>query len=187
MKGVRMGSIGKKQRKSDCKGCTLEELEEEKYKVIHEDKDENGFILNYAINPEVDGHLVVQPKFHAEQLCDLSEEQAKRLMEIIWASCKALQNLYLPNKIYIFSFNEKRSYHLHFHIKPKADIEPKGPAFVDWTDPKIKTVLDAIEKEKDKNKKRKMRNILKRHHEEIVNRIKEDVHIKKLVNEKIKK
>jgi diadenosine tetraphosphate (Ap4A) HIT family hydrolase len=113
----------------------LKELQE--YKIIHEDKEENGFILNYAIDPEVDGHLVVQPKFHVEQLSDLCEEQARRLMEIIFASCKALQSLYSPDKIYVYSFNEAKGYHLHVHVKPRSrNIQVKGPCFVNWKDRK---------------------------------------------------
>jgi len=101
-------------KKNKCKGCTLEELDA--YKKIHEDAAEEGFLINYAINPEVDGHLVVQPIFHAGQLYDLNERQAERLMKMIWASCKAIQECLSPQRIYVYSFNETKGYHLHFHI-----------------------------------------------------------------------
>jgi diadenosine tetraphosphate (Ap4A) HIT family hydrolase len=79
--GVGAWGVWIMSKKNKCKGCSLKELDP--YKKIHEDAAEKGFLLNYAINPEVDGHLVVQPKFHAGQLYDLNEKQAGRLMKII--------------------------------------------------------------------------------------------------------
>lgn len=151
-------------KKNKCKGCSLEELDP--YKKIHEDTGEEGFLLNYAINPEVDGHLVVQPIFHAGQLCDLNEKQAGRLMKIIWASCKALQTCLSPQKIYVYSFNETKGYHLHFHIKPKiADVPVRGSCFVNWTDPKLEKLSKAA---------------AKKHHEGIIMEIKKSKYIKRL-------
>jgi len=153
-----------KQSKSGCKGCTLEELEN--YKIIHRDKEKSGFILNYAMDPEVDGHLVVQPTFHAEQLSDLCEDQAERLMRIIWACCKTLEELFPSSKVYVYSLNEKKDYHFHVHIKPKHEnVAVKGPCFVNWKDPEIEKMAKTSAKS---------------HFEEIVKRIKDNKYMRRL-------
>lgn len=87
-------------------------------------------------------------------------------MEIVWASCNALSDLYSPDKIYVYSFNEAKDYHLHVHIKPKVRNVPiKGPCFVNWTDPKMEKMT------KVKMQKR---------HRDAVDRIKENACIKEL-------
>lgn len=134
--------------KSCEKGCNFVsrlKKNREGYKIIH-GNETTDFIVNYAEEPEVDGHLVIQPRCHIEQIADLCQEQAKELMSWIWKCCKAIQKEYSPKKIYVFSFNEAPDYHLHVHIKPKLQKIPdevRGPCFVNYQDPSLKKFSNA--------------------------------------------
>lgn len=177
LKGAFFLEKGKVKFVKTCKGCTLEDLKGKEYKIIHKDNSKNGFLLNYSINPEVDGHLVVQPLFHAEQLFDLCEEQAKRLMELVWASCKAIHSIHFPEKIYVYSFNETEGYHLHIHIKPRlGNVQVRGACFVDWKDPK---------KERIKEMEKSSQGIVQIHEEKIIKRIKESEYIQRYIKKSI--
>jgi diadenosine tetraphosphate (Ap4A) HIT family hydrolase len=140
----------KSKRYKGCKGCTIVEILKKKgmsYKIF----EQKEFIVNYAKEPEVDGHIVIQPAGHAEQLADLCEQQAVKLMQLIWKYCQAVQTVLKPKKIYVYSFNEAKDYHLHFHIKPKAISVPDelaGPCYVNWTDPReeVRVNREHIEK-----------------------------------------
>lgn len=128
-----------------CKGCTLEDFDQ-RWKILIRNKD---FQVNYALNPEVDGHLVIQPRRHVEGISKLCPQEAKDLGLLIRNFCLALQEALNPDKIYVYSFNETPGYHLHFHLKPKSSNVPKdkkGAEFVKWSDEKLKWDQASIEK-----------------------------------------
>jgi diadenosine tetraphosphate (Ap4A) HIT family hydrolase len=111
------------------------------------------FLLNHSLEPNVVGHLVIQPVEHITQLHEpfvksqdktyLSETDASELISIIrkvsklLEECLALQD-FPSEKIYVCSFNESSDWHLHFHIVPRAKQEViVGPSLMTYGGRKI--------------------------------------------------
>lgn len=112
-----------KIKDENCKGSNLEDFKHQPWKIFPSFTED--FQVNYALNPEVDGHLVVQPTWHAKSISDLCEEQAKVLGMLTRNYCFALQEALNPDKIYVYSFNEDPDYHLHIHLKPRSRSVPR--------------------------------------------------------------
>lgn len=119
--------------KEDKRGLKLED-----YLIWHDDK----FLLDHCFEPNVVGHLVLQPVEHFTQFHESSEEITKRThmresmsegdaLELISIARKVSTLLedclssqgYPPEKIYLCYFNEAPDWHLHFHIIPRARQE----------------------------------------------------------------
>ena len=122
--------------------------------------------------------ILLSPRDHFEQIADLREEQAEELMRWIWKCCTAIQKIYSPKKIYVFSFNEHKDYHLHVHIKPKLQTIPdevRGPCFVDYSDPFLKELRDAVEDEQEDSKRVTLKNKLDEHNKEEIRKIRNEI------------
>jgi diadenosine tetraphosphate (Ap4A) HIT family hydrolase len=90
------------------------------------------FLLDHCLQPNVPGHLVLQPIEHVKQLHDisvgLSDNDAKEMILVVKRVSRLLEEVLIelncpPERIYICSFNESPEWHLHFHIIPRAKQE----------------------------------------------------------------
>jgi histidine triad (HIT) family protein len=103
--------------KKGCKGCEIEKNVPPDYILELNDLS----VVDYCLNPVVQGHLVIQPRRHVEILTDLREDE---MADIIRLARKYSNALLLaidpkPEKIYFCTFSEDPEWHLHFHLIPR--------------------------------------------------------------------
>lgn len=123
-----------------CEMCDIRHfLKDQEWKILQDDE----IIVNYSKDPEVDGHLVVQTKRHAEKITELSEREWTKLSRSIFEYSKAVEKALVRrlegtdevDKIYVWCFCRSPHDHLHFHIKPKLkSVKKQGFDFVNHMD-----------------------------------------------------
>ncbi|KKI92826.1 HIT family hydrolase [Bacillus sp. SA1-12] len=103
--------------KIKCLGCSLANKMESVH-VIYEN-DLVCCILDH--DPFNEGHVLILPKQHAEDLDDLNEETANMVIQTARFISKALKSLYKPDGITICQnggiFSELT--HFHMHVVPR--------------------------------------------------------------------
>ncbi len=73
----------------------------------------------------VRGNLFLFLKRHCEELADLTKEEAASLGPTIQRTCKAIEIVLQPERIYVASYGEGVR-HIHFHITPRTASLPSG-------------------------------------------------------------
>jgi diadenosine tetraphosphate (Ap4A) HIT family hydrolase len=73
----------------------------------------------------VPGNLFLILKRHAEQLAELTSDEAASLGPLIQNVCAALTEALHPVKIYVASYGEGVR-HIHFHLIPRTLAMPLG-------------------------------------------------------------
>jgi ATP adenylyltransferase len=114
----------KEDKKEDvCVLCAAGKLEVDDEKNLLISKGKTAFtVLN--LYPYNNGHLMVVPFRHTEDLFSLSAEENLEIMETIQKSAKALKEIYSPEGFNIGANIGKVSGagiddHIHFHIVPR--------------------------------------------------------------------
>jgi diadenosine tetraphosphate (Ap4A) HIT family hydrolase len=141
-----------------CEECDVRSfLRGQEWKILQD----NEVIVNYSKDPEVDGHLVIQPRRHVEKITELSYDEWTRISEALYHYSKAVEKALNGmskgdevDKVYLWCFCRSPHNHLHFHIKPKMkNHEEEGPDFVDYEDPgrqldekSQRSIIDEIKK-----------------------------------------
>lgn len=93
--------------------------------VIYEDE---YWMLTHSTSPKLPplkGMLILQPKRHCTQLADLTWGEIDNLGLILRDTCKAIETILHPSKIYAGSFGEGVK-HVHFMIVPRMQGMPIG-------------------------------------------------------------
>ena len=88
--------------------------------VIYEDE---YWMLTHSISqqlPPLKGMLIMQPKRHCEHLAELTSGEIKNLGLILRDTCKAIEEIIYPSKIYAVSAGEGVK-HVHFMIVPRME------------------------------------------------------------------
>ncbi|MGM7723630.1 HIT family protein [Metabacillus sp. Hm71] len=113
-------------RKMKCLGCSLAN-KMEAVNVIYEN-DSVCCILDH--DPFNEGHVLILPKQHAEDVDDLNEETANAVIQAARLISKAIKTLYKPDGITICQnggiFSELT--HFHMHVVPRY----KHQSFADF-------------------------------------------------------
>jgi diadenosine tetraphosphate (Ap4A) HIT family hydrolase len=132
-------------------------LKGQEWKILQDDE----VTVNYSKSPEVDGHLVIQPRRHVERITELSFNEWSCISEALYRYSKAVEKALNERakgdeveKVYLWCFCRSPYNHLHFHIKPKMrSHKAEGPDFVDYKDPRRqldekgqKSIVDKIRK-----------------------------------------
>jgi len=84
---------------------------------------ENDDCLSFLdVMPQSDGHTLVLPKSAAENLFDLEEQTAARLINTVQHVARGVQAAFDPDGIRIMQFNGPAAgqtvFHIHMHIVP---------------------------------------------------------------------
>jgi diadenosine tetraphosphate (Ap4A) HIT family hydrolase len=142
-----------------CEQCNIQNfLKGQEWKIFQDDE----IFVNYSKHPQVDGHLVIQPRRHVERITQLSYAEWSRISNTLYryatAVEKALNDRAKENdkvdKIYLWCFCASPHDHLHIHIKPKMkSVQKQGKDFFNYTDPArvsdeegIRNVMNDIKK-----------------------------------------
>lgn len=88
-------------------------------------RDQNGIvILDDPVRP---GHVLVGARVHAENLHDLSAEEAAAVLRLANRAAKSIISLTGAAKVYIAAIGDKDK-HFHVHLLPKFKDDPNlGP------------------------------------------------------------
>ena len=103
----------------DCLFCKIAAKEVESEIVYEDDK----VIAFLDINPVNPGHTLVVPKFHAEQLLELPEDQILPVMQVVKKVMKALMDMPDVEGVNIMQNNYAAAGqvvpHVHVHVIPR--------------------------------------------------------------------
>lgn len=114
---------------------------------------DDEFVVNYNKDPEVDGHLVVQPKRHVKRITQLCSSEWVKLSKLLYRYSKAVEKALNKiakgkdevERVYLWCFCAPPCEHLHFHIKPKMkSVQKEGLEFFKYDDPKRHLEKEAI-------------------------------------------
>ena len=88
--------------------------------IIYEDE---HWMLTHSVSshlPPLKGMLILQPKRHCEHLAQLTSGETENLGLLLRNTCKAIEEILYPSKIYACSAGEGVK-HVHFMIIPRMD------------------------------------------------------------------
>ena len=103
----------------DCIFCKIIEGKIPCHK-IYEDKEFLGFL---DINPKCEGHMLIIPKEHYENIFDIPEEILKNLIATAQKIAKKLKNSSKAEGVNLLHASGKSAqqsvFHFHFHLLPR--------------------------------------------------------------------
>lgn len=115
----------------DCIFCKIVKGEIPCYQ-IYEDKDFLGFL---DVNPKSEGHMLVIPKKHYENIFDISGEVLRNLIATAQKMAKKLKELPEIDGVNILHASgesaQQSVFHFHLHLVPRRigddlDLDPKS-------------------------------------------------------------
>ncbi len=113
----------------DCIFCGIVDGNLDSYDV-YEDSQTKAFLDQ---NPANDGHTLVVPKTHAEELTDLDDEQIQRLFTAARQVASRIEDRLDPDGINIMQSNGKAAgqeiFHVHVHVIPRYSDDAVEIAF----------------------------------------------------------
>lgn len=97
--------------KKECPFCDLTKLE-----IFYQDDYCFGMIIS---EPLKDGHLMVVPKRHVENLSDLKSEESQAILNLLGRLRKIIPQIYKDDPIILMNTGDHSTIdHIHFHILP---------------------------------------------------------------------
>lgn len=107
------------------------------YKV-YEDADTLAFM---DIMPRSQGHALVIPKAPVRNMLDASEAQLAACIKTVQKIALAARTAFAADGITLLQANEVASgqvvFHLHFHVMPRWEGKPLGPAATQMEKPEV--------------------------------------------------
>ena len=104
---------------SDCVFCRIIRGELDSA-TIYEDESTLAFMNLRQSN---EGHVLVVPKRHFEQIYDLDEDTASALASTVCKVARAVRRVYAPEGLSIWQSNGPAAYqevpHVHWHVLPR--------------------------------------------------------------------
>lgn len=122
--------------------------------IVYEDEQVVAFLSNRPVN---EGHTLVVPKKHYQNIFEISEEEAAYLFKVTKRIAHAVKNAMEADGIRIVQNNGWSAgqviFHLHLHVIPMMPTEGfiHGKAFHDHTNPRNP---EALEQDAEKIKQR---------------------------------
>jgi histidine triad (HIT) family protein len=105
---------------------------------VYEDADTLAFM---DIMPRCDGHTLVIPKAPVRNVFDASKAQLAACMQTAQKVAVAAMKAFGANGITLLQANESAGgqvvFHLHFHVMPRWDGQPLGPAATKMESPEL--------------------------------------------------
>ena len=121
----------------NCVFCSIAAEEAPAYKVAESDR----AVAFLDINPAADGHTLVIPKNHADDIWDLEPEDGRAVWTLSQEVAVLLSERLEPDGLTIFQANRKSGwqhvFHFHLHLVPRWtddglrkpwDLTPGDPA-----------------------------------------------------------
>lgn len=106
------------------KGIENEQTLLKKADLVYQDKHFSAFINSFWIGKN-DGHVIIVPNEHIENIYDLSTELGQKIFEIIQRIALAMKATYLCDGITLRQNNEpagdQHAFHFHLHIFPRYE------------------------------------------------------------------
>ena len=138
-----------------CPNCVFCQIirKEASASIVYEDEQVVAFLSNRPVN---EGHTLVVPKKHYENIYEIPEEEAAYLFKIAKRVAHAVKDAMGAEGIRIVQNNGWAAgqviFHLHVHVIPMKPTEgfSHGKAFRDHTNPRNP---EALEKDAEKIKK----------------------------------
>ena len=88
--------------------------------VVYEDEHTLAFM---DINPATPGHVLVVPKNHAQDIFDVSEEDALHVMRVVQRVARGVDRALRPDGMNLFQANRRAAFqsvfHFHVHVIPR--------------------------------------------------------------------
>lgn len=113
--------------------------------TVYEDDDTLCFM---DIFPRTEGHCLVIPKTPCRNMLDATPEQLAACMKTVNRVANAAKRAFDADGVTLFQFNEaaggQEVFHLHFHIHPRHEGVPMGPAGEQGDMDRIKANAEAI-------------------------------------------
>jgi len=104
-----------------CEFCRLARREEDA-SIVFEDDRTMAFL---DIRPVNDGHTLVIPKTHFENIYEIPDDEIAHLYKVVKKVASAVKRSVKPDGISITQHNERaalqRVFHLHVHIIPRYE------------------------------------------------------------------
>lgn len=120
----------------DCVFCRIV-AGSEPASVVYEDEATLAFMNLRQANP---GHVLVIPKAHTADVCDLDEQTAGRILRTVVRVARAVRTALGPEGLTVFQCNgeaaEQEVPHVHFSVLPRRrndglmKVYPEAPAVV---------------------------------------------------------
>lgn len=90
--------------------------------VVYEDEQTLAFMDAGQVNP---GHVLIAAKGHAENLYELTEDQAGALLRTAARVARAIREAYRPQGLSVYQANGKAAgqtvFHYHMHLVPRHE------------------------------------------------------------------
>lgn len=103
----------------DCVFCKIIKSEIPSFKIFENDK----VFCFLDVNPLTEGHTLVVPKEHYENIFDVSENDLKEIISVVKNLSEKMKKVWGVEGVNITSANgetaEQSIFHLHFHIIPR--------------------------------------------------------------------
>ena len=129
-----------------CVFCSIVAGEASSYQVAESDR----ALAFLDINPAVEGHTLVIPKAHADDIWDLDPEDGRAVWSLSQDVAHVLQERLRPDGMTLFQANGKfgwqHVFHFHLHVVPRwADDSLHKPWEMKEGDPaQLTDVLDRL-------------------------------------------
>ena len=99
--------------------------------IVHEDERVLAFL---DIHPAGDGHTLVIPKAHADDIWDLPEDDGAAIWRVSQRLAAAIRSAFDPPGLYVRQANGRAAgqevMHFHLHLIPRGGSSGLGPAEV---------------------------------------------------------
>lgn len=118
--------------------------------IVYEDEHAIAFM---DIMPLTEGHTLLIPKKHCENVYELSEEEASNLLKVVPKIANVLKETFKPSGLNLLqnngSFAGQSVFHFHLHFIPRYDetdgIEMSwNPKIEEYTPEKIKGIAEKV-------------------------------------------
>lgn len=88
--------------------------------IVYEDESTLAFM---DLRQSNEGHVLVVPKRHFEQICDLDDDTASALAGTVCKVARAVRRVYAPDGLSIWQSNGPAAFqevpHVHWHVFPR--------------------------------------------------------------------
>ena len=130
---------------SECVFCTVAEKNEPFHEIVWQDENFVAFLSAYPVK---EGHVLVIPRVHADDLFDLDEETYLEMMRVSRDIAEKIKSIYSAVRVAVALEGMSVS-HVHVHVIPvheKSDIsmhrtELGDPILMKQEAEKIRAVL----------------------------------------------
>ena len=114
-----------REARERCFICAIASGEDARHQVVYEDETAIAFLNQF---PTLEGHVVVAPREHREQVTgDFSAEEYVALQRIVHGVAEAVRAALDPERVYILSLgSQAANAHVHWHVAPLPAGVPFG-------------------------------------------------------------